>query len=56
MEKTALCTHCKKKQPVFNCVVQTLKNGRTCVKGICSVCGTKVFRLIKKTEADQWED
>lgn len=26
----------------------TLKNGRLAVKGICSRCGTKIVRIVKK--------
>jgi len=44
---TAYCMKCKKKVEIKNPNQITLKNGRPAVQGICSVCGTKVFRIGK---------
>jgi len=42
---TAYCVKCKKKVEITNPENVTLKNNRKAVKGTCSVCGTKVFRM-----------
>ena len=44
---TAYCMKCKKKVEIKNPKQITLKNGRPAVQGVCSVCGTKVFRIGK---------
>jgi len=44
---TAYCMKCRKKVEIKNPRQITLKNGRTAVRGVCSVCGTKVFRVGK---------
>ena len=41
----AYCVKCKKKVEIANPVEVTLKNKRKAVKGTCSICGTKVFRV-----------
>jgi hypothetical protein len=43
----AYCFKCKKLQEIKNPEQVTLKNGRPAVKGVCSVCGTKLFRMGK---------
>ena len=43
----AYCFKCRAKREIKNPVSVTLKNGRPAAKGICSVCGTKVFRIGK---------
>ncbi|MGB9674749.1 MAG: DUF5679 domain-containing protein [Nanopusillaceae archaeon] len=47
---TAYCVRCKKKVPVQNPKVVTLKNGRKAVEGTCPYCGGKVYVFIKSTE------
>lgn len=44
---TAYCVKCRKKVEMKNPSVVTLKSGRPAMKGICPVCGTKVFRIGK---------
>jgi hypothetical protein len=41
----AYCVKCRKKVEMKNPVAVTLKNGKPATKGICSVCGTGVFRI-----------
>ena len=43
----AYCVKCKKKVEVKNPKQITMKNGRPATSGVCSVCGTKVFRIGK---------
>ncbi len=44
---TAYCMKCRKKVEIKNPKQIILKNGRPAVQGVCSVCGTKVFRIGK---------
>ncbi|PIU22902.1 MAG: hypothetical protein COT13_05975 [Chloroflexi bacterium CG08_land_8_20_14_0_20_45_12] len=44
---TAYCMKCKKKVEIKYPKQITLKNKALATQGICSVCGTKVFRLGK---------
>jgi RNase P subunit RPR2 len=43
----AYCFKCRKKVDIKNAQPVTLKNGRPAVQGVCSVCGTKVYRIGK---------
>ncbi len=43
----AYCVKCKTKRIIKNPKETTMKNGRPAIRGICSVCGSKVFRIIK---------
>jgi hypothetical protein len=43
----AYCFKDRKKVEIKNPVKVTLKNGRPAVKGVCPVCGTKVYRIGK---------
>ena len=44
---TAYCMKCRNKVEIRNPKQIILKNGKPAVQGICSVCGTKVFRIGK---------
>lgn len=44
---SAYCMKCRKKVEIKNPRNVTLKNGRPAVKGVCSSCGTAVFRIGK---------
>ena len=44
---TAYCMKCKEKVEIKNAKQITLKNKALATQGICSICGTKVFRLGK---------
>ena len=49
VEYKARCMRCKKEVTVKNPVETTIRNGKVrAVKGVCSVCGTKVFRILGK--------
>ncbi len=43
----AYCFKCRKKVDIKNAQSVTLKNGRPAVQGVCSICGTKVYRIGK---------
>jgi RNase P subunit RPR2 len=43
----AYCFKCRRKIEMKNVEKVTLKNGRPAIRGTCSVCGTKVFRIGK---------
>ena len=42
---TGYCMKCKEKKEMENAVEAKMKNGRDCVKGVCSECGTNMFRI-----------
>ena len=43
----AYCVKCKIKRTIKNPEKSIMKNGRHAIRGICSVCNSKVFRIIK---------
>ena len=43
----AYCFKCRRKVEIRNVEQVTLKNRRAAIRGMCSVCGTKVFRMGK---------
>ena len=43
----AYCFKCRRKTEIRNAEQVTLRNGRPAVRGACSSCGTKVFRIGK---------
>ena len=43
----AYCFKCREKREVKNPQNVVLKNKRPAVRGVCPVCGTKVFRIGK---------
>jgi len=46
MAETAYCVKCKAKVEMKNAEKVTMKNGRPAMKGICSVCGTGVYKIL----------
>ena len=44
----ARCMHCRENREMKDAKEITMKNGRRAMKGICSVCGTKMFRILGK--------
>jgi RNase P subunit RPR2 len=42
---TAYCMKCRRKVEIKNPQRVTLKNRRPAIRGVCPVCGTKVFRI-----------
>ena len=43
----AYCMKCKKKVEIKNPKAITMKNKRPATQGVCSSCGTKVFKIGK---------
>ena len=43
----AYCFKCRAKREIKNPQKITLKNKRPAAKGVCPVCGTKVYRIGK---------
>lgn len=41
----AYCLKCRVKREVKDAKLITMKNGKLATQGLCSVCGTKVFKL-----------
>ncbi len=41
------CVKCRAKREIKNAETVTLKNGRQATRGVCPICGTKMFRLGK---------
>ena len=44
---TAYCMKCRKKVEIKSPKQIIMKNGRPATQGVCSTCGTKVFRIGK---------
>lgn len=42
---TAYCVKCKAKREMKGEKQVTMKNGRNATSGICTVCGTKMFKI-----------
>ncbi len=45
MATEAYCVKCREKREMQDEEEVTMKNGRPALKGVCPVCGTKLFRL-----------
>ncbi len=43
---------CKEKREMKDTEETTMKNGRKAMKGVCSVCGTKMFKILGKAAAE----
>jgi len=46
MAETAYCVKCKAKSEMKNPQRVTMKNGRPAMKGICSKCGTGMYKIL----------
>ena len=46
----ARCMKCKKQVEVKDAQDVVMKNGMKAVSGVCSDCGTKVFKIIGKNK------
>ena len=44
------CMKCKKSVEIKNPEDVVMKNGMKAIKGVCPVCGTKVFRIVGKAK------
>lgn len=53
-EKTAYCVRCKEVRPIINARIEEMaKNKMPVLKGNCSVCGTKMSKILpKETPSD----
>lgn len=43
---TGHCMKCKEKREMKDTEEVEMKNGRKAMKGLCSVCGTKMFKIL----------
>ena len=48
IKKRKRCMKCKKSVKMKDAKEVTMKNGMKAAKGVCPVCGTKVFRILGK--------
>ncbi|MCX6402406.1 MAG: DUF5679 domain-containing protein [Actinobacteria bacterium] len=48
VQTTARCMKCKKDTPVMALEVEVNEKGRRQGRGLCPVCGTKVFKFLPK--------
>ncbi|MBU2528088.1 MAG: DUF5679 domain-containing protein [Candidatus Omnitrophota bacterium] len=44
------CMKCKKNVEIKSPEDVVMKNGMKAIKGLCGVCGTKVFRIVGKAK------
>ncbi len=51
MSEVAYCVKCKQKREMNNAHQVTMKNGKPAMQGECSVCGTKLNRILPAAEA-----
>lgn len=49
----AYCVKCREKREMKDAEEVTMKNGRTAMQGVCSVCGTKLFRMLGNKDSDK---
>lgn len=47
----AYCFKCRQKRDIRDVERVTLRNGTIMIRGVCSVCGTKVFRMPNSVNA-----
>lgn len=47
---TGRCMHCKKERDMKDSKEVVMKNGMKAVKGVCTVCGTKMYKIIGKAK------
>lgn len=45
-ETSAYCVKCRAKTEMKECVEVKMKNGRPAMKGVCSTCGTGVYKIM----------
>jgi hypothetical protein len=51
MATEAYCVKCREKREMQDEEQVEMKNGRPAIQGKCSVCGTKLFRILGKKDA-----
>lgn len=47
---TGRCMHCKTEREIKDPKDVVMKNGMKAIKGVCPVCGTKMFRIVGKAK------
>ncbi len=47
----AYCMKCKTKREMKEATPVTMKNGKPATSGVCTECGTKLFKIGKSEEA-----
>lgn len=47
-DHTAYCVKCRQKTTIKEAQEVKMKNGRPAIKGICSVCGTGVYKILSQ--------
>lgn len=45
------CVKCKEKREMKDAEKVEMKNGRNAMKGVCTSCGTKMFKILGKASA-----
>jgi hypothetical protein len=45
------CVKCREKRDIKDAKQVKMDNGRAAMQGVCPVCGTKIVRFIKDSEA-----
>jgi hypothetical protein len=51
MAQEAYCVKCKQKREIKDPERVTMKNGRPAIRGKCPVCGTGLYKILSKEEA-----
>ncbi|MFC1513922.1 DUF5679 domain-containing protein [candidate division KSB1 bacterium] len=46
MAEQGYCVKCKSKRDMKDATKVTMKNGRPAMKGVCSVCGTGMYKIL----------
>ncbi len=46
MVETGYCVKCKSKRDMKDAEQVSMKNGRPAMKGVCSVCGTGMYKIL----------
>lgn len=46
MAETGHCMRCKEKRDMKDTAEVTMKNGRKAMKGVCTKCDTKMFKIL----------
>ncbi len=50
----ARCMKCRTQRPMKNEHKISMKNGRPALKGECEVCGTGLFKILSKKDAEKY--
>ena len=51
IDMEAYCMKCKTKREMKEATPVTMKNGKPATSGVCTECGTKLFKIGKSEEA-----